>query len=53
MTSQKDYTMFLYGRISFTATVNSQQNDILLVAIGSMMTLGSLMAALIYWNHNR
>ncbi len=52
-TSQRDHTMFLYDRVSFTATVNSQQNDILLIAIGSMMTLASFVGAIVYWNHNR
>lgn len=52
-TSQRDHTMFLYDRISLTATVNSQQNDILLIAIGSMMTIASLIGAIVYWNHNR
>ncbi|MBQ2695460.1 hypothetical protein IJG04_02365 [Candidatus Saccharibacteria bacterium] len=52
-TDLKDHTMFLYDRISLTATINSWQNDILLVSIGSMLTIGSLISAIIYWNHNR
>ena len=52
-TSQRDHTMFLYDKINFTATVNSQQNDILLITIGSMMTIASFVGGIIYWNHNR
>ena len=52
-TSQRDHTMFLYDKINFTATINSYQNDILLVAVGSMMTIASLVGAVVYWNHNR
>ena len=52
-TSQRDHTMFLYDKINFTATVNSQQNDILLTTIGGMMTIASFIGAIIYWNHNR
>ena len=53
VTDQKDHTMFLYDRISLTSTVNSQQDEILLIAFGSMMTIASLVAAIVYWNHNR
>ncbi len=53
VTSQRDHTMFLYDKINFTATVNSQQNDILLITIGSMMTIASFVGGIIYWNHNR
>ncbi len=52
-TSLKDHTMFLYDRISLTATINSWQNDILLISIGGMLAIGSLVSAIIYWNHNR
>ena len=53
VTDQKDHTMFLYDRISFTSTVNSQQYETILVTIGSMIPVASLVAAIVYWNHNR
>ncbi len=52
-TSQKDHTMFLYDKINFSATINSQQNDILLITIGSMFTIVSFIGGIVYWNHNR
>lgn len=52
-TSQRDHTMFLYDKINFTAMTNSQQNDIILITIGSMLTIASFISAIIYWNHNR
>ncbi len=52
-TSQRDHTMLLYDKINFTATVNAELNDILLITIGSMMTLASFVGGIVYWNHNR
>lgn len=53
LTDIDDYAMFFSDRISFTATIESVQLEILLCTIGSMLTLASLIGAIIYWNHNR
>ena len=41
------------GEINFTATVDAELNDILLITIGGMMTLASFVGGIVYWNHNR
>lgn len=53
LTDADDYAMFFSDRISFTATIESVQLEILLCTIGSMLTLASLIGTIIYWNHNR
>ena len=53
VTDQKDYTMFLYDRVSLTTSSLSYENGVLLTAIGGMLTIASLVAAIVYWNHNR
>ena len=53
VTDQKDYTMFLYDRISLTTSSLSYENGVVLTAIGGMLTIASLATAFIYWNHNR
>ncbi len=52
-TSQNDQTMFLFDHTSFSGHVISYELTIVLTVVGSMLTAASLIAALIYWNHNR
>ncbi len=53
VTDVDGYTMFLNDRISFAATVESIQLEIVLCVVGSMLTIASLISAIVYWNHNR
>lgn len=48
-----DYVVFLNDRISFTAAIESVQLEIALCVVGSMLTIASLISAIVYWNHNR
>ena len=53
LNSTKDYTLFLFGRSTFYAVSTFYGLEIVLFAMGSMLTLGSLIGALVYYIHNR
>ena len=53
LNSDKDYTLFLFGRNTFYTVSIFYAFEIVLFAVGSMLTLASLMGALIYYIHNR
>ena len=52
-TSQKEHTMFLWNQTTFSGGVLTNELLVLLVSIGSMLTLTSFVGGIIYWNHNR
>lgn len=52
-TSQNDQTIFLFNHTSFSSSVLSHEFIIVLTVVGGIFTLTSLIAALVYWNHNR
>ena len=53
LSDTKDYALFLYGTNNFNAYGMIYCLTIVLFALGSMLTLGSLVGALVYYLHNR
>lgn len=53
LTSNEDYALFLQNNLVFVSNLESLELMTILCALGSMLTIGSLIATLVYWNHNR
>lgn len=52
VTTDNEYALFFYDQHVFAGTINAFYAQIVIIAVGMMLTGGSLLAALIYWTHN-
>ena len=53
VTTDNEYALFLYDRLTLSSLIRSNDIIITVITIGSMFTFATLVAAFIYWNHNR
>ena len=53
LTSNEDYALFLQDQITYTSTRNGLEVMWVVLLVGVMMTVVSLVATVVYWNHNR
>lgn len=49
----EDYAFFLYDQVRFASVIQDQNLMTVLTVVGSMLTAASLVATIVYWNHNR
>lgn len=53
VSSDNENVIFLFNRANFASTMEINGMLLVLITIGSILTVSSLVVAVVYWNHNR
>ncbi len=52
-TTNNENTLFLYDRLTLSSLIRSGDHIAVILSIGSMFTIASFVATIVYWNHNK
>ncbi len=53
VTTDNEYALFLYDRLMLSSLIRSGDHIAVILSIGSMFTIASFVATIVYWNHNK